>query len=120
MYRCTLVARLGFWLTLAAITVLSLLPLQFAVKSGVSDKIEHLVAYAALCAFGHIGHPRRPAPFALVLAVIAYGIAIEIAQSFIPGRMMSGWDIVANTAGAIIGLGLSWLLLKRFPAGPAQ
>ena len=63
MLRCfTLAARLGFWIVLAAITVLSLLPLQFAVQSGVSDKIEHFVAYAALTAAGRIGYRDRPAP----------------------------------------------------------
>lgn len=121
MLRCfTLAARLGFWIVLAAITVLSLLPLQFAVQSGVSDKIEHFVAYAALTAAGRIGYRDRPAPWALALAVIAFGIGIEVAQYFIPGRMMSGWDVFANTTGVLIGLGVSWLVLRRLPAHAAQ
>ena len=116
----TRAARLGFWLILAAITILSLLPLQFAVTSGVSDKIEHFVAYASLAAAGRIGHRGTLSPWLLGLAVIAYGIGIEVAQSFVPGRMMSGWDVVANTAGALIGLALAWLLLSRLPPDSAQ
>ena len=107
----TRAARLGFWLILAAITILSLLPLQFAVTSGVSDKIEHFVAYAALAAAGRIGHRGTLSPWLLGLAVIAYGIGIEVTQSFVPGRMMSGWDVVANTAGALIGLAFAVVVL---------
>jgi VanZ family protein len=119
MRSFTLAARLGFWLVLAAITVLSLLPLQFAVQSGVSDKIEHFVAYAALTAAGRIGHRDKPAPWILALAIVFYGIAIEIGQSFIPGRVMSGWDVFANTTGVMIGLGLSRLVLSRLPSHPS-
>lgn len=115
MRLITLGARGGFWTVLAAITILSLLPLQFAVKSGVSDKIEHFVAYAALTCAGRLGHPERPTAWALAVTVIAYSIGIELAQSFIPGRMMSGWDVVANTGGTVIGLALSWLILRRLP-----
>ncbi|RVU36784.1 VanZ family protein [Hwanghaeella grinnelliae] len=119
MHWLSLAARLGFWLVLAAVTVLSLLPLQFAVQSGASDKIEHFVAYAALTAAGRIGYRDRPGPLMLAAAIVVYGIAIEIAQSFIPGRMMSGWDVFANTTGVLIGLGLSWLVLRRL-SPPAQ
>lgn len=120
MRSFTLAARLGFWLVLAAIAVLSLLPLQFAVQSGVSDKIEHFVAYAALTAAGRVGHRDKPAPWILALAIVFYGIAIEIAQSFIPGRMMSGWDVFANTTGVMIGLALSRMVLSRLPSHPSR
>jgi len=116
----TRAARWGFWLLLSAITGLSLLPLQFAVQSGLSDKIEHFAGYAALAAACRIGYTHMVTPWRLGVAIVAYGIAIEIAQSFIPGRVMSGWDIVANTVGVLIGLGLAWLLLSRLPCDPAQ
>ncbi len=116
----TRAARWGFWLLLSAITGLSLLPLQFAVQSGLSDKIEHFAGYAALSVACRIGYRRTVTPRVAGGAIIAYGIAIEIAQSFIPGRMMSGLDVVANTVGAFIGLGLAWFILKQLPREPAQ
>ncbi len=111
-------AKFGFWLILAAIAVLSLLPLQYAVQSGASDKIEHFIAYAALTACGRVGFAGRIAPLRLATALVGYGITIEIAQYFIPGRMMSGLDILANTLGVLIGLGLAFLTLKVVPSDP--
>lgn len=112
-------ARLGFWAVLSAITVLSLLPLNFAVQSGLSDKVDHLAAYAALTATGRIGYRDRVPQGTLAVAVLVFGIGIELAQSFIPGRMMSSLDVVANTAGLLIGLGLSRLFLRRMAPDPA-
>ncbi|WP_425403035.1 VanZ family protein [Hwanghaeella sp.] len=132
MHSVTLAARIGFWLSFAAITLLSLLPLQaliallfllpvqYAVQSTFSDKIEHFFAYMVLTAAGRIGYRDWPAPLTLAAALIAYGIAIEVIQSFIPERMMSGWDVFANTAGVLVGLGISWMILRRLPSRPTQ
>lgn len=112
MALISLAARLGFWILLTAITVFSLLPLEFAVQSGLSDKVDHLLGYAALTAARRIGYPSRRHPLMQAAWIIAYGMAIEYAQSFIPGRMMSGWDVVANSAGVLLGLVLAWLVIR--------
>lgn len=46
-----------------------------------------------------------------VIAVVAIGlgmtVVIELAQAaFLPGRTASPWDVVANTLGTLLGLGL--------------
>ena len=37
------------------------------------------------------------------LGIIAYGGLMELAQSYTPGRMMSGYDFLANTLGVVLG-----------------
>jgi VanZ family protein len=34
---------------------------------------------------------------------IAYGGLLEVAQSYMPGRVMSGYDFMANTLGVVLG-----------------
>ena len=37
------------------------------------------------------------------IGIVAYGGMMEVAQSFMPGRMMSAYDFLANTLGVIVG-----------------
>lgn len=77
--------------------------LQQGVSSGVSlphfDKVGHFIAFFALAICFHLG-TRIKAVFALLL-LLAYGVAIEFAQSHIPGREASLADILADMAGAL-------------------
>jgi len=74
------------------------------------DKLQHLLAYAALgLAAGLWASPifwkRRPA-FALLLTALAasaYGAIDEFHQYFVPGRDCNVWDWIADTLGAFMG-----------------
>jgi VanZ family protein len=44
--------------------------------------------------------------------LIIFSIAIEIAQHFNPPRTFSGMDILANSTGVLLGLGIVVLLTK--------
>ena len=77
------------------------------------DKLLHLIAYGSLAAgflYGLQPFTRkitRPAAgITVVLFCFAYGVGDEFHQSFIPGRLVSAWDVLADTAGAI--LVVSW------------
>ncbi|WP_136065179.1 VanZ family protein [Modicisalibacter radicis] len=100
------------WLAAAATLVVALViawgslsPVEALPPDLPWDKFNHLVAYAALAlALGLTG---LSAWRAAALA-IAYGVAIEFAQSAVPGRTGSDWlDILANSLGAL----LAWLAL---------
>jgi hypothetical protein len=73
-----------------------------------SDKVVHLVAFAFLFTW-FAGLLSRQARFKIVLALMAYGVAMEILQSFTPTRFMSAGDLVADA----LGLGLGWLISIR-------
>lgn len=79
----------------------------------INDKVAHFIGnfgiagviyIAALC--------RRWWP--LLGVVLAYALAIEVAQSFIPSRFFSLWDMAANTAGAVTAvLLMRWLEQRK-------
>lgn len=79
------------------------------------DKLMHGIAYAVLGAaalFSFLPETRRrqahPVGFGVVLFCMVYGLTDEFHQSFVPGRIASYGDFLADTAGAIL-IVLSWL-----------
>lgn len=97
------------WLLCIALSLLSAPPIPTEVPEG--DKVGHFLAYALLAAwavwiFRDARSHRRAA-----LALLALGIAIEIAQgTFTSNRMMDALDGVADAAGILAGW---WLALRR-------
>lgn len=50
---------------------------------------------------------------ATVLISAFYGLAIEVAQHFIPDRGMEWYDALANIIGSILGVAAFYLLKNR-------
>lgn len=96
---------LGALLTLVVI-VSSLVPGEDLPHWSISDKIEHMIAYAGLAIwFGGLMAPRRYVY--LAVALLALGGGIEIAQGLMGlGRECDWRDFLADAAGAAIGLSL--------------
>lgn len=72
------------------------------------DKVAHFSIYGLLAAtvlLAHKAGSRRKTPFNVCLATCAvclvYGISDEFHQSFIPGRFVSGADVLADMIGAV-------------------
>lgn len=58
---------------------------------------------------------RRPARYgAVVLAALAYGVLDEWHQSFVPGRSVSGWDLLFDVVGAGLGI-VCWRAWHEWP-----
>jgi VanZ family protein len=98
------------WLLCIALSLLQPPPIPTDVPEG--DKIGHFLAYALLAAWAvwifrdARGHRRA------ALALLALGIAIEIAQGTLTtNRMMDAQDAVADAAGVLAG----WWLASRRP-----
>ena len=85
------------------------------------DKVRHLLAFAALAWVAAQAFAGAHAAFVrIALALLAYGVFIELVQSQIPGRLASGLDVAADAVG--IGLGLlaaRFFSLVRQPARAA-
>lgn len=90
------------------------------------DKLAHLGAYAVLVLLAfRIPYGRRvpvlsraPVLFAVAFA-LAYGLADEVHQAYVPGRMASLWDLAADAIGAF-GMGLVLVLWTDRPRGPSR
>lgn len=99
-------------LLITLITVLSLIPMgppPLAIPNG--DKLNHALAYITLTWwFGQLLPARRR--LFLVLALLGYGVLIELAQGLTGYRSADPKDVLANGVGILLGLAL-----LRTPAG---
>ncbi|NMG65303.1 hypothetical protein GPA19_10125 [Azoarcus indigens] len=106
--RFATVLRLAFAAALVAVFVLALLPTPDLVQFvSWQDKIEHAGVFATLSLLGLAAWPQHAGR--LALALLAYGAAIEIAQSFTGYRMGDPWDWLADAVGVAVLLpALMW------------
>ena len=82
------------------------------------DKLLHAVAYGFLAGAFFFGlqpfiHEtnRTVAAFVVVLFCLLFAISDEFHQGFIPGRVVSAWDVAADCMGAMFAVG--WELTKK-------
>ncbi|MEM7376910.1 MAG: VanZ family protein [Pseudomonadota bacterium] len=110
MNRPSLLLR-GLWhaLGVAMIAVIALLTLSPSdsplLVFSLWDKAMHFFGHAALSAWYALGVGRERVP-TLLLAVVVFGVILELAQHCVPGRASELWDVVANSLGAIAGAAL--------------
>lgn len=97
-----------------AIALGSLLPGEEMPRNLPWDKLNHFVAYGVLALLtGLAGVAAWPA----WLAVAAYGVAIELAQIPVPGRLGGDVaDMLANALGATLALAVLGVA-RRFSGG---
>ena len=111
---CTTAAYRTGWRALLLLLVLvvswlALSPAPPKVLSTGWDKSNHALAFASLAFSGVWAGWPRPRHWAwLVVALLAYGIGIEIAQSFLPPREADWHDVVADSVGIALGLLAAW------------
>jgi VanZ family protein len=96
--------RLSFAAAVIVIIVLSLLPSGSLPNVGISDKFQHLAAYALLAALGWAAFPTRRAVFRLILALPLLGIALEFGQMLVPNRSAEVVDALVGTLGTCVVL----------------
>ncbi len=104
--------RLGLALYALLIAAGSLGPAG-AEDVGVSDKLAHFIAYAALAVLAWQAFPTR---WGLACAgAFAWGVAMELLQAVVPGRFCSGLDLLANAGGVLLGVALMLLWRRLRP-----
>ena len=93
----------------AAITYLALSPAPPKTVTTGWDKSNHALAFAALAFSSVWALWQRPRQWVwLVLALVGYGIAIEIAQGLLPPREADWRDVLADSLGIALGLAAAW------------
>jgi VanZ family protein len=112
-------SRFWFLLGMAIVTLVvtaCLVPSHVLPTVGVSDKIEHGVAFFTLTIWFAGLLPRRDYVF-LFLAMIALGGGIEVAQGLMGlGREADIWDLVADAKGVCAGVAVALTPLGRWPS----
>ena len=106
-------SRLSLWgppaVLAGAIFVLSSFS-TLPAPEAVSDKVAHLVVFGLLASLTlRATHGSRPGPrlgptLAAMALAVGWGALDEVHQMFVPGRFASAADLVADGAGALVGL----------------
>lgn len=69
------------------------------------DKVQHCAAFVVMAVLAALAAPRQPL-WRPAACLLLFGIAIEVIQGLPAiGRDSSGWDVAADAAGILIGLG---------------
>lgn len=77
------------------------------------DKLGHFTLYGVFAVLGYKLFKHSRHYYALCMGIVIYGGLMEVAQSFMPGRMMSVYDFIANAVGVIIGAVIADKLLNK-------
>lgn len=104
--------RPATWVCVVALAILSLLPKEEMIRTGVDGRFEHVIAYAGTMAIGAVGYAPHHGVRAIALALIAYAGVLELAQTFAAGRGPAFTDFAAGSAGVLVAA-LGYAVLAR-------
>jgi VanZ family protein len=97
--RDIVVFRVALCVALITILYLATTPKSFPVIEDVNDKVNHVTAFVALGLLADFSFPERGFDRRKILALLAYGLLIEVIQYFLPYRECSIYDLIADGAG---------------------
>lgn len=103
-------------LAIAAIIVLSLVPGQLQVRTGVSRHLEHFAAYFAVAGvLAFVWGQALLGLFSIGVLLMGLAAAMELAQVVVPGRTARLSDLAASDLGVAAGLVAMWIVLRLLP-----
>ena len=91
------------WCCVALLAVLSLLPAQQMVRTGLAGRLEHFIAYAGSAAVAMAGYSASRSSIQIIGGFWVYAGMLEYLQRFSPGRHPSLGDFAASALGALCG-----------------
>ena len=109
--------RILAWCCVILLAVLSLLPAQDMVRTGIPGELEHFVAYAGSTTIAIAGYGRRPGTVRVIGLFWIYAGILEYLQQFSPGRHPSIADFAESALGAFFGGVAVSLVLRRWWKG---
>lgn len=95
---------------LLVVAVISLVP---SPDIGVSDKLSHLVTYFLLAGWFSLLAAKPIRLVRILIALIAYGMLIELLQGMTAYRYPEWGDVLANGIGVLVGILLYFTPLPR-------
>src|ERR1700730_7429742 len=95
--------RVLTWCCVILLAVLSLLPAQQMVRTGLPGRFEHFVAYAGSAAVAMAGYGASRGSMQIIGGLWVYAAILEYLQRFSPGRHPSLFDFAASAFGALCG-----------------
>jgi VanZ family protein len=108
------VFRIALVFVLMAILILAMLPNQSLGMDKLNDKLNHIVAFFTCALLVDFSFPETEFGFKKIIALLGYGLLIEIIQWFLVYRSSSLFDLAADAIG-LLCYGLSLPLIKQLP-----
>jgi VanZ family protein len=105
--------RVLTWYCIILLAVLSLLPAQNMLRTGIPGQLEHFLAYAGSAGIAVAGYRHRGA-VQIIGSLWIYAGILEYLQHFSPGRHPSIVDFAASALGAVCGGFLAALVARRY------
>ena len=96
-------ARVAFWIPLALCAGAALSANPSGTVASLSGAAAHSIAFAYLAAALFAAHFRTGPTVAVVLWLLAFGVLIEVGQTFVDGRSGELLDVVVDALGIAIG-----------------
>jgi VanZ family protein len=110
-------SRMAFIIGLLAVIALSLLPPDTLPRTGTWEKLNHVMAYAALALAGGLGFTGLRSLLLIGIGLLILGTGLELVQAALPDRSASTYDALANiigiSLGSIVANGMNAHLQKR-------
>ena len=104
--------RVLTWCCVILLAILSLLPDQQMMRTGLPGRVEHFVAYAGSAAIAVAGYGATRGGMQIIGGFWVYAAVLEYLQHFSPGRHPAIGDFAVSALGALCG-GLAIALLSR-------
>jgi len=104
--------RVLTWSCVILLAILSLLPDQQMMRTGLPGRVEHFVAYAGSAAIAVAGYGATRGGMQIIGGFWVYAAILEYLQHFSPGRHPAIGDFTASALGALCG-GLAMTFLRR-------
>jgi len=106
--------RVSLFLSLVGITYLATAELGYMVFPLSYDKINHFATFLVLALLVDFSFPNSRFHSVKILLLVAYGFSLEVLQYFLPYRMFSLFDIVADSLG-LLAYALLIPFIKKLP-----
>jgi VanZ family protein len=115
MFAETLISALRAltWCCVCLLALLSLMPAQQMIRTGIPGELEHFLAYAGSALVATAAYGQRRSPMAIMSLFWGYAGLLEWLQHFSPGRHPAIADFAASAAGALCGTLAMMLVMGR-------
>lgn len=100
----TSIIRFRIMLVMSSLLIIYLATteLEHPVMTSVNDKLGHILAFLYLAILVDFSFPASSFNLPKILALLAYGVLIEVIQYYLPHRTFSLLDILADGGGLMI------------------
>jgi VanZ family protein len=102
--------RILAWACIVLLAILSLLPAQDMVRTGLPGRFEHVVAYSGAAAIAAAAYDESRRSLRIVGWFWIYAAVLEYLQNYSPGRKASFGDFAASAAGGLCG----WIVIDAW------